>query len=235
MKENLKPTWRLILERIRKEEIWVIVLFLVAILIILAYNLLSEITVIGCLKVIVSFITNGKDLFYSLAISYVSGVIVYFLTVVLYETRKSKFILVDIEKTLKDLKYEFGSIANFDNPNDAVQNIIETVNLYGRFNEKYYSLYFMDKALEKVFYEMEKLTLNVLSFSSALQAQEIDILVDIRSRQITKKIKNKYGVENLIDVHELYTYFEDMVKLYADINKLHGSIRNRIYKQIEND
>lgn len=237
MAYKVKSMWCLIFNRLWEREKRVLIWFIISIAIVVAYELITADCVLefadchNFVETIISFLSKGKELFYALAISYISGVFVYFLTVILPETRRSKPILLEIEHTLKYLIDEFYEIENFGNSTNAVNIAIEKTKHYGKFNDLHYSLYYMCETLENIHISIEKLTSNVLTLSTALTNKELDTLIEIRHRKITRQIKYKYGVENLIDENELRCYFENMTKLHEDIVKLYENIKNRIYKQ----
>lgn len=240
MEDNLKSTQCLILERIKGRDKWVFICFIISILIIIGNEFMTPACILNfiaaCIQdfteAVISFLSKGNKIITELAVSYISGAFVYYLTVIVPEIRKNTSILIEVEKTLKHLIDELHELAGLnDNDNDDVDTLIEMVKQYGKFNDTYYSLYFMRRHLETTYLAIEKVTSNVLSLSPALSQYEIDTLVDIRNRKITQQIKYKYGVDNLINEDELHRYSKNIAKLHNDITLLRESIRNRIYKQ----
>ena len=231
MKEKMKSTKTLIWKRIWTRELWVTILFLISCLDIGAYEFLKAYDVLKSIETNNLILSILLKLFYALAVSYVPGVFVYFLTVVLPETKRSKPLLVEIEKSLQDIKDSFYSAMEYINSDNAVEIALDDVKQYGKYNDTFYSLQFMNKTLEKLYQSIERLTSNILSYSSALTQNELNIIIEIRHHKIARQMKFKDGVENVLNKDGVRSYFENMVNLYNEIIELHKSVGSRIYKQ----
>lgn len=229
MKE--KPLFCFILDRIYDREKTITILFVIAIIVIVEpFKLFVISCILRLMEIDASFLSDKDNIVNTLAISYVSGIFVYFFTGILPETRRSIPILKDIEETLRYLKDDFHEIVDFDNTNDAVDALIKIAEQYGKFNNTCYSLYFMSETLKKIYLSIETFTSHVQSHSTALTKHELDTLVNIRHRKITQQIKDLDGVETVFDRNKLQDYFENMVKLYTDIESLRKNIEDRINK-----
>ena len=90
MKSKLKSTSCLVFKRIWEWEKLISLLFLISYIIILAtsWGLGQKGGKCGCVETCLASIFNKSSLIYTLAVSYVSGVMVYFLTVILPESKR---------------------------------------------------------------------------------------------------------------------------------------------------
>lgn len=240
MEDKLKSTFCLTWERMWRNEKWVWILFIIAIIIILAYHLLTAAYILNlvatCIQSLVEMgvfiLSKSKELLYTLAISYVSGIVVYYLTVLRPEIRKSKPILMEIEQSLKylidDIYREFDFI-NLDNAVDIAMRYIRCCK-----KQEDYNLHGVNPILKTIHQSLETTTAHVLSFPSAFSQSELETLVDIRHRRITRRIKSKYRENESLTQYQVETDVREFIKLNKDIIALHKQIRNRIYKQNNN-
>lgn len=238
MKDKLKPTWYLILNRLWDREKCVLILFVIAIVIIMAYELITADCVLefadnihSFIETIISFLSKGKELLYALAISCVSGIFVYFLTVILPETRRSKPILVDVENSLKYLKDELHDVAEFVSLDDATEITIQYLKQHNKLDNEFYNMNCSGRVIEEIHKSLEMHTSHILSYSSALSQSEIETLIDIKHRRISRLIRYKYEENELLNKKQIEDDFKEFVQLNNDIIKLHESVKNRIYKQ----
>lgn len=170
-----------------------------------------------------------------MAISYVSGFIMYFLTVIYAEVRRYRFLIVELNHALDCLRYVFMELAvelqigDLLNTDKAVANAAIIVKHYGRANNNHYCLKFCSSVLRKTAREFEKLTLFVLQNSTMLTEKELSMLTEIRNNKAAIKLKYQYGINELIGIDEVVVYFKHLSCLYKDVCKLQEHISNRIY------
>lgn len=232
MEDKVKSTGRLIFSRIWEREKWVSFWFIIAIVIVICCEVLTKTYILNFTEVFITFLSKGEEPIKALAIGYISGIFVYFLTNILAETQRSKPILVDIEKTLKYLVDTLHDAAEFIDSDNAVDITIRYITQHGgKLNDNFTELHLTNQTLADIHQAMETFTSNVLSHSSALTKDELDALVNIRHCRIARRIRFKYEVNELFDKEHIKDDFREFVELNNDIVNLHKTIKNRIYKQ----
>lgn len=234
MEERQKNNMNFYKERLNKDK-WVIICFLVSIVIVICEHV-DKLSFLKFVESVVFYLNEGTIL-YTLATSYISGVIVYFLTVVIPEIRKRKAMLVEICYLLKELEDEFTSlrlelgIEDWHSSDEAIENAIQMVKHYNKSNNDSYKLDFCIKILEKLAQDFDNLTSVILSYFSILNEDELDAIIKIKRSRNAYFIKYKDGIENVMNESTLRNYFKDLAQLHQNIIDLQEKIKNRIYKQ----
>ena len=232
MEDRVKSTGLLIFNRIWEREKWVSLWFVIAIIIVIGCEIMTKTGTLNFTEAVITFLSKGKEAIKSLAVGYISGIFVYFLTNILSETQRSKPILVEVEKTLKYLADTLHDTAEFINSNDAVEITIQYIEQHGgKLDDNFSKLHLTNQTLADIHQAMETFTSSVLSHSPALTKHELDALVDIRHCRIARRIRFKYEINELFDKEHIKDDFREFVELNNNIIKLHENIRNRIYKQ----
>ena len=237
MEDKLKSTQCLILERIKGRDKWVFICFVISILIIIGYEFMTAACILNfiaaCIQnfmeAVIFILSKGKNLLYTLAVSYVSGVFVYYLTIIVPEVRRSKPILVEVEKTLKYLIDYIHEEVNFINSDDAVRVAMHYLERQ-KLEDRTYILKCCNPILRKVHPLLDALTSHILSHSSALTQSELDTLIDIRHRRITYRIRYKYDMKERLYQEQVKDEIKEFVQLNKDIIEFHKKIKSRIYK-----
>lgn len=232
-----KSTFRLIILRLWTRERWLTISFLSAILVIVLSKYSDADWFKTLLSLTVDCITRTKEPICAISIGYISGVIVYFLTIILPETRRNIPVMIEISNILAQIKDSFLefqlediSVHSFENAELAVQDFVNIVKQYGKYNEQYYGLCFCAPAMRKLSCKLEILTSQILNHSSALSENEINKLIEIRHCDITKKLSSNYGVDELLTESDLKVFFHDIIILDKNIEKFRKEFTHRVFK-----
>lgn len=196
----------------------------------------------GILKILndsISFVCKGSSFFYTLTVSLISGIIVYFLTVTYPDVRKSKYVYVEILHSLEELQDDFKefrwalSVNDWCTTKDEINNAVNLVKHYGHLfgNDTHYSLKFCEKLIFDFSGKLESLTINILAYTPYLTLKEMELLTIIRHQKITERIRYKDGVDNLLTESELHDYFKSISELNNQVNYLHDLIQKRTTKK----
>ena len=234
MEENQKPTYTLIWKRFWTRDLWVSVCFLVSLLIIICEHI-DKWAFLNFVETVVFYLEEGTIL-YTLAVSYISGVFVYFLTIVLPETRKNKSIYVEICCLLRELEDEFTSlrldleVEDWCSSDKAIDAAVQTVKYYNKQDCGFYKLQFCSKILEDLAQTFDNLTSVIQLYFSILSKEELDAIVRIRRCKIAYMVKYKYGIENVLNENEVRNYFMELAQLNKDVAQLHKIMKKIIYK-----
>lgn len=235
MDKKQKAICFFIKERLGNRDKWVLRGFLVSFVIIICEHI-DRISFFDFVGTVVPYLKEGTVL-YTLAVSYLSGVIVYFLTIVLPETRKRKSILVEMGYILQELEDEFTSlrlefsIEDWCLSDEAIESAVQIVKQHTKSNNKFYNLNFCVKTLETLAQGFNNLTSVMLSYSPVLNEEELDNVIKIRRSGNAYLIKYKYGIENLMKESDVRNYFKKLAQLNKDVIQFHKIIKERIYKQ----
>ena len=229
----------LIFQRLWEREKVIILLLILslAIIIIKEYGSAFE-TQLFILR-FVDCISNVQETINSIAISFLSGIIVYFLTIIIPEVRRARSLLVEIEQVFLNLETSFIDLAielqlgDFEKPEECANRAVNLVTKFCdcKFEDGFYSLNLFRTHFESLGNSMNKLTEYLLGYSSVLSESEIDMIINIRQRKTSRRIAFLYGINNLLTIQEISDYFNDIAQLYKDICKLHENITKRIYKK----
>lgn len=235
MEDKLKSKRRLILERIKGRDKWVFICFVISIIIITCEHI-DKISFLEFVETVVSYLEEGTIL-YTLAVSYISGAIVYLLTIVIPETRKRQSLLVEMCYLLQELEDEFTSlrlkldIEDWCSSDEAIESAVQTVKQYNKSNNDFYKLDFCIKILEVLAQNFDNLTSVILSYFPILNEKELDAVIKIRRCGSAYLIKYKYGTENVMKENKVRNYFKELAQLNKDVKQLHKIIEEKTYKQ----
>ena len=238
MEDKLKSTWSLMFSRIWEREKWVFICFVMAILIIAAYEFTTARYILEIIETVICFLCKIKTIIYALTISYISGVIVYFLTVILPEAQRSKPILAEIENTLKFLIDEFVAFAqklqigDLNNIDEAAEKAFTDIQQFGKTSENHYSLKYCELYFIILAKELDHFITISLDHSSVLTLNELNTIVfKIRKQKVSERLRCNYGIDNCLTACEMKQYMKDIGLLYVEISQFRKKLRNRIYKQ----
>ena len=238
MEETLNSENTLLKQRILDREKGMFIWFIIAIIVIIACNFLTAACImkIACciynyIEGAIPFLSKVKGILYTLAASYVSGVFVYYLTVLSPETRRSKPILVDVENSLRYLKDELHDVVKFVSSDNAVEITIQYLKQHNKLDNGFYNMNCSGRVLEEIHKSLETHTSHILSHSSTLSQSELETLIDIKHRRISRRIRYKYEINELLNAQQIKNDFKEFIQLNNDIIKLHERIKTRIYKQ----
>ena len=137
-----------------------------------------------------------------------------------------------MESVFLDLAVEM-QIGDMENPDECANNAVENVMKWSvplSEGNKYYNLSIFRPYFKALSISFNKLTEYLLEYSSILSEQEINMIIDIRQNQVSKRILYLYGVENALTISEVHEYFKGIALLNKDIKTLHNRLSNRIYK-----
>lgn len=235
--KKYKCMFMLLFSRLWEREKWMIITLLFTVVIVIVCKYLEASWFKERLCFTVDCLQNSESIIYTLSISYISGVIVYLLTVVLPETKRSKPILSDIAYLLQDLQSEFTEmeleleIIDTDNIEEAISIEAGTVKKVKRMSECHYSLEHFKHVFDKLKNSSEDLTSKILNHSSVLTQSELKTMVDVRNKKTMKRLKYDFGIESPITECELYDYLKGLVMLSHDIKDLQISIEDRLMKK----
>ena len=152
--KNVKSVSILIWNRLCHKDKWLTWSFIVSLVIILLSsfaNLNSFLKYLGCC---ICFVCEGEPIYYTLAVSCLSGLFVYFVTVIIPEVRKSRAIYIEITQQLKKLEDDFidlslhFNIVNWCEKDNGIKMFVDIVKFYNRPNNAYYSLSFCKDPIE---------------------------------------------------------------------------------------
>lgn len=229
MKEKQKSLYCFILERLWAREKFVTILFVIACFVIIEVDSPMMIRyILELLGVDTSSLFQKDSFLCVLSISYISGVLVYFLTILLPEAQRSKPILIEVENSLRYLKDELYSIIEFINSENSVDIAMHYIEQQKKFDSEFFDMYGGNQILDKIHQALETLTLHVLSHSSVLYQSELETLVDIRHRSISRRIRFKYEENEILCKKQVKDEFDKLVQLNKDIINLHDNIKKRI-------
>ena len=245
MEEIQRSTRALIWERIKEREKWVFILFAFAFIAIPICKLITASCILDCISCIHSFIeihihflSEVKKLLYTFALSYVSGVIVYYLTVILPEAQRSKPILAEIENTLKFLIDEFDEFAqklqigDLNNVDEVAEKAFTEIQQYGKTSENQYNLKFCKLYFIILAKELDHFVTISLEQSSVLTLDELNTIVfKIRKQKVSERLRCNYGIDNCLTAYDMKQYMKDIGLLYVEISQFRKKLRNRIYEQ----
>ena len=239
MIHRIKSLPCLIIYRILDREKSISIFFILSLLIISINENVDSFTVFLFFKDIVDFITSIKDLLISLSVSLVSGIIVYFLTIVLPEERKKRLLYVEIEQTFLYLESSFIELAtelqigDYENPIICAKRAVTNVKKFccKMSEDEEYSLGRYRKQFSDLAFSFNKFTDFLLGYSSIMSENEIYTIINIRHRKVSKRILFMDGVDNILNIQEIEEYFNDIAILYKDICSLHEAIQKKTYKK----
>lgn len=236
---KVKSVSQLVLNRLLHKDKWLTISFIISIAIILLCAFADLDCILNVIGICICFVCEGEPIYYTLAISCISGLFVYFVTAIIPEIRVSRAIYVEITQQLTKLESDFLDfslelqIGDLCSDNEVIKRAVNTVKFYNRQATKFYSLAFCYESITKLTNKLENLTSNVLTYTPYLSKEELELLVDIRHRRITKQLFYKDGAEfNLLSECELERYFTDLALLNKDVIKLKKMIKDRTYKGI---
>lgn len=235
---NVKPALKLIWDRLWNKDKWLTWSIIISIAIILLCLFVNPCSFIRFLSDCICLVSEGEPFFYTLAVSCLTGLIVYLVTTIIPDVRISRTIYVEVVQQLKKLEDDFTDfkiifgVGNWDEDKDAIKRAVDLVKLYNRPSNVYYSLSFCKEVIEHLGIKIETLTGNVLTYTPYLAQKELDLLVDIRYRNITKKLIDNDGLErNLLSEENIRLFFSDLSLLNKDITTLKQWIEKRVYRK----
>ena len=199
MDKKLKSTFSFILSRILNREKMIVFLFLLSLILVIMKEYATIDGFCCCIIAFVRFLSKANTLLENVAISYIAGIIVYFLTIILPETRRAKPVLIEIDKILCYLEDAFVTLSqdlqvgDWCNSKDSLDEIVNTVKHINKQKgeETFLSLDFCQSSLENLYKKFDELTSEALHHSSALTEDDLNTLVEIRQREVVKQLK--YG------------------------------------------
>lgn len=238
MSRKVKCLPYLIIQRVWNSEKTILILLALSLAVVFLKDYGNSFTIQLFLKDIIEMIVFAKETWFAIAVSLLSGIIVYFLTIVVPEVRKRKSLLVEIERTLLDLKTSFIDLAtemqigDYKNPETCAKNAVNNVKKWCCRVSEYddYNLNRFRSHFESLRTSFVRLTEYMLGYSSILSEKEIDMIIDIRQRKVSKRIVFLDGVDNCLNVDEISDFFKGIANLYNDVCIFHDKIVKSIYK-----
>ena len=233
----MKPLGYLVLSRIWDRERCLLFCFIILVAIILIYNFAKVDCFLKGIDLTILTVWENSKIIYDIALSCLGGIIIYFLTVVLVETKRSKFILVETESILKCLEDAFMDLSldmdlgDINNVEVFTERGLNTVKNHGRASESHYCLTYCSIRIYRLAREFEALTNSILQYSTILTQQELSLLIHIRQSKTASRLKNRYGVNHLLTECEVLDYFKGIAELYREVCNLRSLLSNRIYKR----
>lgn len=181
------------------------------------------------------FFNSHKEFFSSFVLSIITGFIVYFFTVILPETRRSRLLLVEIEQTFEKITSSFTELsielqlADLQDGEKAAQNAVQNIRKYGnRLSENHYNLSIYKNSFRKLADSFNKLSTYLLNYSSIFSYKELEMIVNLRQMGATKKLLYGYGIEEAITETEIISYIKELSSLSIEISALHSAFNKRI-------
>ena len=191
----------------------------------------------SCLaKDILSFLRQNKEDIDALTYSIIPAFFVYFVTVVIPESKRSQAMLPSICERLRYIKDAFYELSYFLTNSDWVNDsnyldkALENVARYGttQYSNRY-SLKLCDFFLQLFVEELDKQTDFILQFHNELTPKELKSLLEIKFSSLIGKIREGHFKEALYEkeaFNEVITEFRELnIKAISIYNKL----CNRVY------
>ena len=229
-----KSTFLLFVSRIWEREMWMTITFFIAFLIILICNYAKAEWFREICDFAIDCFCANQTVIYTLCISYISGIIVYLLTVVGPETKRSKVVLEDLTFIFEELHSEFETlkmdlgISDTTKINDRLPNSIKQVT--NRVSENHYNLSPIETILKKLSARCDELTSVILNHSSVLTYSEINKIVDVRNKKAMKRLKYEHAISGAFSECELCDYIKSLLSLDEDIVSIQKSVEKRIFR-----
>lgn len=222
--------------RILHKEIALIIILILSIFTAIICEYGSKTWILYQFETVLDLIQSGKNIFSALSIGFITGVIIYIVSVVFPEVRRSVSLCIEIDQTFKKIEdsfIEFGlqlQLGNWDNRETFVDNFIKILHETKQAHEDFLILSPIGKPIEQLSKSLNKNSMHLLDFQSIFDTKELEFIMKLRHHSTTKVLACDEDLLNLRNESEIKTYVEDIMDLREDYKKIHVEFNNKRFK-----
>lgn len=219
----------------REKWIWIVSICLLSIYILSRLGTINLTNAQNLINSFIAFFHSHKTMIDGWTYSFISGVLVYFLTVTFPHAKKSLIVLPKLCETIRLLKDDFRDLSDslcFTNWCADSFNVIDAINAikyYGRIpiNETFYSLNYCRPILKSKVELFDSYIDSVLNHQEELNNHEIKVLLEIKYSNIFAKIRSEDYLTTYMAENEL----KDLIESLRKENKKAVNIYNEMCKR----
>lgn len=216
--------------------------FVLALLAFVAWILcrLKSINLIGIqdsLNTVLEFLYNHRSAIDGWAYSYIAGVLVYYLTVVLPEAKRGQALLPSICERIRYIEDTFSELSrclcygDWSEDHSLLKNAIVQLKQYGKTeSDNYYKFDYCFFILHYAVSEIDKYTDFILQLHEVLPAKDLKNILDVKYCSVLDKIRSEAIRNTLFNEDDAKEFLEELREENMKIKTIHKRIYNKIYK-----
>ena len=219
--------------------VWVITFSILGLYIVSRFDSINLTAIQNYVNLFLSWFKQHKLAIDSWTYSYITGILIYFLTVTYPHAKRSQIILPKLCDKVRLFKDDFRELSfalcNKDWCEDDFipKNEIDMIKHYGKNpnNNTYYSLNFCFPILKSKIDAFDSYADYILNHQEELSNYEIKILLEVRHSSIFDKIRTKEIATPLLDENDLINFIEELREENKKIINVYDEMCNRCFKR----
>ncbi len=239
-KKKVKSLWHFVYRRMRGHEKW---LWLLCVIVVIMYILSHSCPVhLGCVQDIInsviSFLNKHNNCIDGWTYGIISGIFVYFFTVILPTARRSSVITPVLVEYLRYISDEFKALSqllcdcDWCTNGNAISKAVDTVRkTTSAENNEMYSLADFHVFILGFLNRIDKYTDYILNNHELLQPDELNCLSSFKHADVFNKIRSDEFFAGMFTNDDLKCILENIVIENRRTNELYDIVCKRVYKQ----
>lgn len=187
---------------------------------------------------IIRVLSSAHNLFSTISLGFITGILVYLISVVYTEVRRSMPLSFEIEQTFKDIEDCFTSfglelqLGDIDKREDYIAHFLKGLETRGRESERYYTLKPYQNIIEKLGISLEKKSQHLLSYTSCFTTHELETLMAMRHQLIAKQLTTDLFVEDIKTDKGIKQFAGEIIQLRNAYAQLHQDFCEKRFTNI---